>query len=118
MRVKRGTVSRRRHNKVRKLAKGFRNRRKNVYTLAKDAVERSMQNAYHGRKLKKRDFRRLWITRINAAARLEGITYGNLIHGLVLAEIELDRKVLAAMAVEDPKAFAEICQKAKESLAA
>jgi large subunit ribosomal protein L20 len=118
MRVKRGTVSRRRHNKVRKLAKGFRNRRKNVYKFAKDAVERSMQNAYHGRKLKKRDFRKLWITRINAAARLQGLSYSKLIHGLSLAEIELDRKVLAAMAVEDPKGFAEVCEKAKEKLAA
>jgi large subunit ribosomal protein L20 len=118
MRVKRGVVSRRRHNKIKKLAKGFRNRRKNVYTFSKDAVERALQNAYHGRKLKKRDFRSLWITRINAAARLQGLTYSKLMHGLVLAEVELDRKVLAAMAVEDPQGFSEVCEKAKASLAA
>lgn len=118
MRVKRGKVSRRRHNKVKKAAKGFLGRRKNVFTFAKDAVERSMQNAYHGRKRKKRDFRRLWITRINAAARLEGISYSALINGLNKSGLALDRKILATMAVEDPKAFSEVCKKAKESLAA
>jgi large subunit ribosomal protein L20 len=118
MRVKRGIVSRRRHNKIRKLAKGFRNRRKNVITFAKDAVMRSQANAYAGRKLKKRDFRKLWISRINAAARLQELSYSRLMHGLVLAEIELDRKTLAALAVEDPTAFADVCEKAKTALAA
>lgn len=118
MRVKRGIVSRRRHNKIRNLAKGFRNRRKNVITFAKDAVERAQANAYAGRKLKKRDFRKLWITRINAAARQQELSYSRLMHGLILAQIDLDRKTLAALAVEDPAAFADVCERAKTALAA
>lgn len=118
MRVKRGTVSRRRHNAVLKQAKGFRGRRKNVYKFARDAVHRSMQNAYKDRRRKKREFRRLWIVRINAAAKLSGISYSRLMHGLQVADIDLDRKVLADLAVHDPEAFAQIAEQAKSALAA
>ena len=116
MRVKRGKVSKRRHNKVLKAAKGFRGRRSNCFKFAKDAVDRSMQNAFHGRKRKKRDFRVLWIARINAAARLSGLSYSKFMHGLKQAEIDLDRKVLAEMAVRDPQGFAVVAERAKAAL--
>ncbi len=117
MRVKRGITSRNRHKRVYKLAKGFQNRRKNVFTFAKISVDIALARAYSGRKRKKRDYRGLWIARINAAARLSGISYSRLINGLQKANIELDRKSLAAIAMEDPTAFAAIAEKAKAALA-
>jgi large subunit ribosomal protein L20 len=116
MRVKRGIVGRRRHNKVLELSTGFKGRRNNVFKFAKDAVDRSLENQYIGRKLRKRDFRKLWITRVNAAARLNGLSYSKLINGLNLANITMDRKTLAALAVSDPAGFAAVAEKAKAAL--
>ncbi len=107
-RVKRGVTARARHQKVIDAAKGYRGRRKNVYRIAKQAVMRAGQYAYRDRRNRKRVFRALWITRINAAARAHGITYSALIDGLKKAEIELDRKILADMAVMDKDAFATL----------
>lgn len=118
MRVKRGTVSRRKHKKYRKLSKGFKGRRNNVFKFSKDAAERSLQNQYKGRKHRKRDFRRLWITRINAAARIHEMTYSTFMHGLRESSIDLDRKALAELAINDPQAFAAVAEKAKAALAA
>ena len=116
MRVKGGVVTRRRHNKARRLARGFLSRRKSCYTFVKSAVEKSMQDAFGGRRQKKRDFRQLWIIRIGAAARLAGLSYSKFMNGVKLAEISLDRKSLADMAVNDPAAFAKIAEKAKAAL--
>ena len=116
MRVKRGFAGKRRHNRVLKQAKGFRGRRKSCFKFAKDAVDRSHQYAFHGRKLKKRDFRALWIVRINAAAREHGLSYSKFICGLNRANVELDRKSLADIAVRDPRAFGVIAEKAKAAL--
>lgn len=115
-RVKRGMVVRRRHDKVREMAKGFRAGRHRVYKTMHEAVMRSMAHAYRDRRRRKRDMRRLWILRINAAARQLGTTYGRLMHGLNRAGVQLDRKVLADMAVRDPAAFAQVVEKAKTSL--
>ena len=108
MRVKKGFKARRRRNRVLKLAKGFRGRRKNTYRRANEAVERAMDYATRDRRQKKRDFRRLWIVRINAAARQNGVSYSRLISGLSQANCELDRKVLADIALFDPQGFAAI----------
>ncbi|HPQ82468.1 MAG TPA: 50S ribosomal protein L20 [Candidatus Saccharimonas sp.] len=108
MRVKRGVPARARHNKILKAAKGMQHNRTRSYRLAKQAVVRALQYAYRDRRNKKRDLRALWITRINAAARENGTTYGVFISNLKKAGIELDRKVLAELAVSDPKAFAAI----------
>ena len=116
-RVKRGVTARARHKKVLALAKGFRGRRKNVYRVAKQAVMKASQYAYRDRRNKKRDFRRLWIARINAAARECGITYSQFINGMNKAGITLDRKVLADIAVHDKAAFAGIVEQAKAELA-
>ena len=116
-RVKRGVTARARHKKVLALAKGFRGRRKNVYRVAKQAVMKASQYAYRDRRNKKRDFRRLWIARINAAARECGITYSQFINGMNKAGITLDRKVLADIAVHDKAAFASIVEQAKAKLA-
>ena len=116
MRVK--TISRRNHKRILKRAEGFRGRRKNCFKLAKRAVQKAMQFATRDRRARKRDFRALWITRINAACRLNGLTYKTFIHGLRTANIDLNRKVLADMAVKEPQVFAEVCAKAKASLAA
>ncbi|MCL4146605.1 UNVERIFIED_CONTAM: hypothetical protein GTU68_048461 [Idotea baltica] len=116
MRVKTGIVRRRRHNKVVKQASGFRGRRNNCFKLAKDAVERSLQHAYAGRKEKKRDFRKLWIMRINAAARLSGLSYSKLIFGLKEAGIDLNRKMLSEIAINDPEGFTKIAERAKAAL--
>ena len=116
-RVKRGVTARARHKKVLALAKGFRGRRKNVFRVAKQAVMKAGQYAYRDRRNKKRDFRRLWIARINAAARECGITYSQFINGMNKAGIELDRKVLADLAVHDKAAFAGIVAQAKAKLA-
>ena len=116
-RVKRGVTARARHKKVLALAKGFRGRRGNVYRIAKQAVMKAGQYAYRDRRTKKRVFRRLWIARINAAARECGITYSQFINGMNKAGITLDRKVLADIAVHDKAAFAGIVEQAKAKLA-
>ncbi|MGB4761760.1 MAG: 50S ribosomal protein L20 [Candidatus Saccharimonas sp.] len=108
MRVKRGVTAHARHKKVLKAAKGMQHNRTRSFRLAKQAVVRALQYAYRDRRNKKRDLRGLWITRINAAARENGTTYGRFIANLRTANVELDRKVLADLAVNDPKAFAEI----------
>jgi large subunit ribosomal protein L20 len=114
MRVKRGFAGRRRHNRLRQEAKGFRGRRKTCITFMETAVNRSMKNQYIGRKRRKRDFRALWIVRINAAARLCGGTYRELIHGLRVTGIELNRKVLAELAMNDLDAFRSVANQAFE----
>lgn len=116
MRVKRGTVSRSRHKRVMKLAEGFRGRRKNCYKVSKLAVQKAMKFAYRDRRAKKREFRALWIARINAACRLAGISYSKFIAGLNKANIEVDRKVLADLAVRDAATFAAIADRAKQAL--
>ncbi|MEQ1880664.1 MAG: 50S ribosomal protein L20 [Burkholderiales bacterium] len=115
-RVKRGVTARARHKKVLELSKGFRGRRRNVYRVAKQAVMRAGQYAYRDRRNKKRDFRSLWIVRINAAARECGLSYSALINGLKKASIEVDRKVLADIAVFDKAAFEKFAGQAKASL--
>ena len=117
-RVKRGVTAHARHKKVLAKAKGFRGRRGNVYRIAKQAVMRAGQYAYRDRRQKKRDFRALWIVRINAAAREFGLTYSSLINGLKKASVEVDRKVLADIAVFDKQAFERIASQAKASLGA
>ena len=116
MRVKRGTTGHARHKKVLKAAKGFYGRRKNTIRIAKQAVEKSLQYAYRDRKNRKRNFRALWIQRINAAVREHGLTYGRFIDGLNKAGIEIDRKVLSDMAIHEPQAFAALVAKAKVAL--
>jgi large subunit ribosomal protein L20 len=117
-RVKRGVTARARHKKVLDAAKGYRGRRSRVYPVAKQAVMRAGQYAYRDRRNKKRVFRALWITRINAATREHGLTYSKFINGLKKAEIALDRKVLADMAVTDKPAFAAIVNQVKATIAA
>jgi large subunit ribosomal protein L20 len=117
-RVKRGVTARARHKKVLALAKGFRGRRKNVFRVAKQAVMKAGQYAYRDRRAKKREFRRLWIARINAATRELGLTYSKFMNGLKKASIDIDRKVLADLAVHDPAAFGSIVEKVKAQLAA
>ncbi len=114
-RVKRGPKARRRRNKVLKKARGFRGGHSKLFRTAQEAVDRSLQFAYVGRKLKKRDFRGLWIQRINAAARSLGISYSQLINRLKKANITLDRKVLADLAAQDPIAFAKVVEAAKKA---
>jgi len=116
-RVKRGVVAKARHNKVLKKAKGYYGARSKLFRTAKQAVIKAGQYAYRDRRQRKRQFRALWITRINAAARMHGMSYSRLINGLNLAEIDVDRKVLADIAVHDPKAFAAIAEQAKAVLA-
>ena len=115
-RVKRGVTARARHKKVLALAKGFRGRRGNVYRIAKEAVMKAGQYAYRDRRNKKREFRALWITRINAGAREAGVTYSQFMAGLKKASIDIDRKVLADMAVHDPAGFSGIVEKVKAQL--
>ncbi|MBS3917008.1 MAG: 50S ribosomal protein L20 [Rhodocyclaceae bacterium] len=117
-RVKRGVTARARHKKVLDQAKGYRGRRGSVYRIAKQAVMKAGQYAYRDRRQRKRQFRSLWIVRINAAARELGLTYSVLMNGLKKASIEVDRKVLADLAVFDKPAFAQIANQAKASLAA
>ncbi len=116
-RVKRGVVAHRRHKKILKQAKGYYGARSRVFRVAKQAVIKAGQYAYRDRKVKKRVFRALWITRINAQARLNDITYSRLIAGLKKAEIVIDRRVLADLAVNDKDAFAAVAQEAKAALA-
>jgi large subunit ribosomal protein L20 len=108
MRVKRGFKARQRRKKVLKLAKGYRGGRSKLFRTAADAVDKALSYAYRDRKARKRDFRRLWVTRINAAARMNDLTYSKLMHGLKVAGVELDRKVLADLAVSDPAGFSKI----------
>ena len=106
-------ASRRRRKKIIKLARGFWGRRNRLFRTAQEAVNRSLAYAYRDRRQRRRDFRRLWITRINAAARLNGLTYGKLIHGMKLANIEIDRKALPELAINDPTAFAAVAETVK-----
>ena len=115
-RVKRGVTARAKHKKVLLAAKGFRGRRKNVYRIAKQAVMKAGQYAYRDRRTKKREFRALWIIRINAAARACGLTYSTLINGLKKSSVEVDRKVLADMAIFDKPAFQKFVEIAKSNL--
>lgn len=117
-RVKRGVTAHARHKKVIAQAKGYRGRRKNVYRVAVQAVTKAGQYAYRDRRQKKRQFRALWIARINAAARLNGLSYSRLINGLSKASIEVDRKMLAELAVNDATAFSHLAEQAKTALAA
>jgi large subunit ribosomal protein L20 len=112
-RVKRGVTARARHKKVLAQAKGFRGRRKNVFRIAKEAVTRAQQFAYRDRRQRKRQFRALWITRINAAARQFGLSYSRFMNGLRMASVDVDRKVLADLAVTDLPAFARLAEQAK-----
>ncbi len=115
-RVKRGVTTHARHKKVLEQAKGFRGRRKNTFRTATQAVEKSLQYAYRDRRTKKRNFRALWIQRINAAARLNGLTYGQFMHGLKLAGIALDRKVLSDLAIREADAFKALVEQAEAAL--
>lgn len=115
-RVKRGVTARARHKKILKLAKGYYNARRKVYRVAKQAVIKAHQYAYRDRKAKKREFRALWIVRINAAARLNGLSYSRLINGLKKAGIAIDRKILAELAVYNKEVFAVVAEKAKAAL--
>ncbi|MCB9992750.1 MAG: 50S ribosomal protein L20 [Hyphomicrobiaceae bacterium] len=115
-RVKRGVTAHARHKKIVDQAKGYYGRRKNVFRVAKQAVEKAGQYAYRDRKTRKRNFRALWIQRINAGARLHGLTYGRFIDGLSKAEVAVDRKVLADLAVREPEAFAALVAQAKVAL--
>ena len=117
-RVKRGVTARARHRKVLANAKGYRGARKNVYRVAKQAVMKAGQYAYRDRRQRKRQFRALWIVRINAAARLSGISYSQMINGLSKAAVEIDRKVLADMAVNDKAGFECLAERAKAALVA
>ena len=116
MRVKRGFKARRRRKKVLKLAKGFRGGRSKLFRTAAHAVDKALMYAYRDRRVRKRDFRRLWIARINAAVRMNNLSYSKFIHGLKLAGIELDRKVLAELAVSDPSGFSRITNLASQQI--
>jgi len=117
-RVKRGVTAHAKHKKVLKAAKGYYGRRKNTIRIAKQAVEKGLQYAYRDRKAKKRNFRALWIQRINAAVREHGLTYGRFIDGLNKAGIEVDRKVLSDLAIREPAAFQALVEKARGAVAA
>ncbi|MDO5538679.1 MAG: 50S ribosomal protein L20 [Eubacteriales bacterium] len=116
-RIKGGMNARKKHNRVLKLAKGYRGARSKQYKIAKQSVMRALTSAYAGRKQKKRQFRQLWIARINAAARMNGLSYSKFMYGLKLAGVELNRKVLADMAVSDAEGFATLAELAKSKLA-
>lgn len=116
MRVKRGTKARKRRQKVLKLAKGYRGGRSKLYRTAADSVDKALMYAYRDRRRRKRDFRQLWIARINAAARLNELSYSRFMHGLKLAGVELDRKVLAELAISDPPGFTHIAKLAAQQL--
>ena len=114
MRVKRGYKARKRRKKVLKLAKGCRGGRSKLFRTAADAVDKALMYAYRDRRVRKRDFRQLWITRINAAARMNDLSYSKFIHGLKLANVEIDRKVLADLAISDPAGFSKIAELAAQ----
>ncbi|MDQ0220105.1 50S ribosomal protein L20 [Peribacillus cavernae] len=115
-RVKGGTVTRKRRKKVLKLAKGYYGSKHTLYKVANQQVMKSLMYAFRDRRQKKRDFRKLWITRINAAARINGLSYSRLMHGLKLADIEVNRKMLAELAIADEQAFAQLATAAKQKL--
>jgi len=116
MRVKRGFKANRRRKKILKLAKGYRGGRSKLFRTALNAVDKALMYAYRDRRTRKRDFRRLWIARINAAARMNNLSYSKFIHGLKLANIEIDRKVLAELAVSDPFGFTKIAELASQQI--
>jgi large subunit ribosomal protein L20 len=116
MRVKRGFKARRRRNKVLKLARGYRAGRSKLFRTAADALDKALMYAYRDRRVRKRDFRRLWIARINAAARMNNLSYSKFMHGLKLSNIQLDRKVLADLAISDPSGFSKIAGLATEKI--
>jgi large subunit ribosomal protein L20 len=116
-RVKRGVTAHARHKKVLRLAKGYRGRASTAFRIAIEKVEKGLQYAYRDRRNRKRDFRALWIERINAGARKEGLTYSAFMHGVKLAGLDLDRKILSDLAVREPEAFAEIVQTVRAALA-
>ncbi|MCG6974417.1 MAG: 50S ribosomal protein L20 [Desulfobacterales bacterium] len=116
MRIKRGYKARRRRKKVLKLAKGYRGGRSKLFRTAADAVDKALMYAYRDRRTRKRDYRKLWIARINAGARMNDLSYSKFIHGLKLAGVELDRKVLAELAISDPSGFRQIAHLASEQL--
>lgn len=116
MRVKGGFTTRRRHKKILKLAKGYRGAKSKLYRVANQQVMKSLNYAYIHRRLKKREFRKLWIARINAAARNNGISYSRMMHGLKTAGVNINRKMLSELAVKDPQAFSELAELAKKNL--
>ena len=116
-RIKGGLNARKKHNRVLKLAKGYRGARSKQYRIAKQSVMRALTSAYAGRKQRKRQFRQLWIARINAAARINGVSYSQFMHGLKLAGVEVNRKMLAEMAINDAEGFATLAELAKSKLA-
>ena len=116
MRIKRGFKARKRRKKVLKLAKGFRGGRSKLFRTAADAVDKALMYAYRDRRQRKRDFRKLWIARINAAARMNNLSYSKFMHGLKLAKVDLDRKVLAELAISDPAGFTKITELATQKL--
>lgn len=116
-RVKGGLNAKKRHNRTLKLAKGYRGARSKQYRIAKQSVMRALTSAYAGRKQKKRQFRQLWIARINAAARMNGLSYSKFMYGLKLAEVNVNRKMLSEMAISDPEGFASLVEVAKSKLA-
>lgn len=115
-RIKRGVTAHRRHKKILKLAKGYRGSKSKLYRVANQQVMKSGQYAYIHRKLKKRDFRKLWIARINAAARDNGTTYSRMVHGLKVAGVDINRKMLAELAISDPQGFSELAELAKKTV--
>jgi len=115
-RVKRGNKKRKRRKKILKLAKGWRGARSKLYRTATEAVDRALNYAYRDRRTRKREFRKLWIARINAASRLDGMSYSKLINGLKKTEVSIDRKILAELAVSDPKGFSKIVNLAKQNI--
>ena len=116
-RIKGGLNAKKKHNRVLKLAKGYRGARSKQYRVAKQSVMRALASSYAGRKQKKRQFRQLWIARINAAARLNGLSYSKFMYGLKLAQIDINRKMLSEMAISDPEGFASLVEVAKSKLA-
>ncbi len=116
-RIKGGMNARRKHNRVLKLAKGYRGARSKQYRIAKQAVMRALTSSYAGRKQRKREFRKLWITRINAAARMNGLSYSKFMYGLKLAEVDMNRKMLAELAVNDAEGFKQFAELAKSKIA-
>ena len=116
-RIKGGMNAKKKHNRVLKLAKGYRGARSNQYRIAKQSVMRALNTSYAGRKEKKRQFRQLWIARINAAARMNGLSYSKFMYGLKLANVEINRKMLAEMAVNDAEGFATLAELAKSKIA-
>lgn len=116
-RIKGGLNAKKKHNRILKMAKGYRGARSKQYRVAKQSVMRALTSSYAGRKERKRQFRQLWITRINAAARMNGLSYSKFMYGLKSADIQLDRKILADMAVNDPAGFAKLAETAKNKLA-